>query len=94
MNLPLGQLRLRISGSAGGHNGMKSIISYLGTQDFPRLRIGIGKPELSNDFLSHVLGEFSLLELSTLEHTLEKVIEVVNISINRGIEYAMNICNN
>ena len=43
MDLPLGRIRMRLSGSAGGHNGMKSIISHLGTQDFPRLRIGIGK---------------------------------------------------
>ncbi|HEY9645544.1 MAG TPA: aminoacyl-tRNA hydrolase, partial [Chroococcidiopsis sp.] len=49
MDLPLGKLRMRLSGSAGGHNGMKSAIAHLGTQDFPRLRIGIGSPKLTSD---------------------------------------------
>ena len=74
MDLPLGKLRLRPSGSAGGHNGIKSIISHLGTQNFPRLRLGIGrgtKPftddmttvsKASQNVTNHVLGGFSALE--------------------------------
>lgn len=62
MDLPLGRIRLRLTGSAGGHNGMKSIISHLGTQDFPRLRIGIGAPRQAGAdqaVVSHVLGTFA-----------------------------------
>ena len=64
MDLPLGKIRLRLSGSAGGHNGMKSAIAHLSTQNFPRLRIGIGRPQgtiIGDDpaAVSHVLGRFS-----------------------------------
>ncbi len=70
MDLPLGKTRLRLSGSAGGHNGMKSTIAHLSTQNFPRLRIGIGKPKgtANNDdseTVSHVLGRFSAGENQT-----------------------------
>ena len=61
LDLPLGKIRLRLSGSAGGHNGMKSIISHLGTQNFPRVRIGIGKSTGEKDTISHVLGKFSAI---------------------------------
>jgi peptidyl-tRNA hydrolase, PTH1 family len=94
MDLPLGRLRLRLSGSAKGHNGMKSTISHLGTQDFPRLRIGIGKPKSMSDSISHVLGRFDLGELPVVEQSLIHVRQAITISFNRGIEFTMNQCNN
>ena len=98
MDLPLGKTRLRLSGSAGGHNGMKSAIAHLGTQNFPRLRIGIGKPKnaASNDehgTVSHVLGRFSAAENQMVSVVLQFVGECVELSLNSGVEKAMNVCN-
>jgi PTH1 family peptidyl-tRNA hydrolase len=75
MDLPLGRLRLRASGSAGGHNGLRSAISHLGTQDFPRLRMGIGAPaddplERKARTIGHVLGRFSPAERPLLNDVL------------------------
>ncbi|KAB8335284.1 aminoacyl-tRNA hydrolase [Scytonema tolypothrichoides VB-61278] len=98
MDLPLGKTRLRLSGSAGGHNGMKSAIAHLGTQNFPRLRIGIGKPKnaASHDehgTVSHVLGRFSGAENQIVPVVLQFVMECVELSLNSGVEKAMNVCN-
>ncbi|MBP5972541.1 aminoacyl-tRNA hydrolase [Brasilonema sp. CT11] len=98
MDLPLGKTRLRLSGSAGGHNGMKSAIAHLGTQNFPRLRIGIGKPKnaASNDehgTVSHVLGRFSAAENQMVSVVLQFVGECVELSLKQGVEKAMNVCN-
>lgn len=75
MDLPFGQLRLKALGGAGGHNGMKSIIRELGTQGFPRLKIGIGKALDSH--VDHVLGSFSQAEQTELEEILEKAVTCV-----------------
>ena len=98
MDLPLGKTRLRLSGSAGGHNGMKSTISHLNTQNFPRLRIGIGKPnDVSNsdksESISHVLGKFSADESQLISLVLQFVVECVEFSLKQGVEKAMNRCN-
>jgi peptidyl-tRNA hydrolase, PTH1 family len=97
MDLPIGKTRLRLSGSAGGHNGMKSAIAHLSTQEFPRLRIGIGKPkDAANDdsnTVSHVLGRFSATENQLMSLVLEFVVECVELSIKQGVEKAMNTCN-
>jgi PTH1 family peptidyl-tRNA hydrolase len=98
MDLPLGKTRLRLSGSAGGHNGMKSTISHLSTQTFPRLRIGIGKPKGAannddTDTVSHVLGRFSATETKLMSLVLQFVVECVELSIKQGVEKAMNRCN-
>ena len=99
MDLPLGKTRLRLSGSAGGHNGMKSSISHLGSQNFPRLRIGIGKPKNfvntsdHKNTVSHVLGRFSAVENQILPELLQFVVECVEISLKEGVEKAMNRCN-
>ncbi len=95
MDLPLGKTRLRLSGSAGGHNGMKSTISHLNTQNFPRLRIGIGKPNDSenSESISHVLGKFSAAETQLISVLLQFVVECVELSLKQGVEKAMNRCN-
>ena len=97
MDLPLGKIRLRKSGSAGGHNGMKSAIAHLGTQNFPRLRIGIGKPEAAikdASTVSYVLGRFSPGENQIVSQALQLVLEAVELSIKQGVELAMNRYNN
>ncbi|MBF2063035.1 MAG: aminoacyl-tRNA hydrolase [Calothrix sp. C42_A2020_038] len=97
MDLPLGKTRLRLSGSAGGHNGMKSTIAHLGTDNFPRLRIGIGRPknEVVEDTgtISHVLGRFNATESQLMEEVLDFVVENVELCIKQGVEKAMNRCN-
>ena len=98
MDLPLGKTRLRLSGSAGGHNGMKSAIAHLSSQNFPRLRIGIGKPKgaVNNDdsgTISHVLGRFSAGENQLMSLVLQFVIECIELSLKQGVEKAMNRCN-
>lgn len=98
MDLPLGKLRLRLSGSAGGHNGMKSAIAHLGTDKFPRLRIGIGKPQgvsaNDKDTISHVLGKFSMEESELMNRVLKLVIEAMEVSQKEGVEKAMSLYNN
>jgi PTH1 family peptidyl-tRNA hydrolase len=93
MDLPLGKLRLRLSGSAGGHNGIKSIISHLGQQNFPRLRIGIGKSNHKQETISHVLGKFSQSETKVVSQVLELVREAIEFSLTQGIEKTMSIYN-
>jgi len=86
--LPLGKLRFRPDGTAGGHNGMQSVIDQLGTQEIPRLRIGIG--ETSGSMVSHVLGRFGAEELPELEAALERAVEAIAFAQNRGLQAAMN----
>ncbi len=87
-HLPLGTLRFRRSGSAGGHNGVKSIIAHLGTQDFDRLRIGIG--DQFNDPVSFVLSKFSKKELTVLEDILPEAYNGIKLWLTSGIDNAMN----
>jgi PTH1 family peptidyl-tRNA hydrolase len=98
MDLPMGKLRLRQSGSAGGHNGMKSAIAHLGTQNFPRLRIGIGAAKtptgFEKDAVSHVLGQFSKTEAQILAEVLDLVLRAIELSLNDGIAKAMSLYNN
>jgi peptidyl-tRNA hydrolase, PTH1 family len=97
MDLPLGKIRLRQSGSAGGHNGMKSAIAHLGSQNFPRLRIGIGAPkegEPDKQVISHVLGRFSSNEERLLPEVLNLIRDAVEMSLKQGIPKAMSLYNN
>jgi peptidyl-tRNA hydrolase, PTH1 family len=97
MDLPLGKTRLRLSGSAGGHNGMKSIISHVATDNFPRLRIGIGRPKNEKvedaGAISHVLGKFNASENKLMTDVLDFVVQVVELCVKQGVEKAMNQCN-
>jgi len=95
MDLPLGRLRLRLSGSAGGHNGMKSTIAHLGTQDFPRLRLGIGRPRaVSGETVSHVLGKFAPDEAPTVQTLLRLSVETIERSLVDGVAKAASLYNN
>lgn len=93
LDLPVGRLRLRLSGSAGGHNGMKSAIAHLGTQNFPRLRIGIGKSETDKDTISHVLGKFSPQESQLMAEVLQLAADAVELALKQGVEKAMSLYN-
>lgn len=96
MDLPVGRLRLRLAGSAGGHNGMKSIISHLGTQDFPRLRLGIGSraDEAPKDaVISHVLGRFSAAERQAMDAVVATAMDAIDLSLQQGVEKAMSLYN-
>lgn len=93
LDLPLGKIRLRLSGSAGGHNGMKSIISHLGTQNFPRVRIGIGKSTGEKDTISHVLGKFSSTEAPIVGEVIYLVNDAIEMSLKQGMEKAMSLYN-
>ena len=93
LDLPLGRLRLRLSGSAGGHNGMKSVISHLGTQNFPRLRVGIGKAEGKLETVSHVLGRFTPEEQPLVEQAMTKAVTMVEHSLREGLEKTMSLYN-
>ena len=89
--LPLGRLRARKSGSAGGHNGLKSVIECLGTKDFARLRVGVGRGpgELAN----HVLGRFRPEEQDVISAAVLRAADATEVFIARGIEPAMNAFN-
>jgi PTH1 family peptidyl-tRNA hydrolase len=91
--LPLGRLRIRQKGSAGGHNGMKSIIQHLGTEHFPRLRVGIGNTDLPGEMVDHVLGKFSNSERSELEKAVERAVLAVCHIRDHGLQDAMTLFN-
>ena len=96
MDLPLGRLRLRFKGSAGGHNGMKSTIAHLGTPDFPRLRIGIGSPrqgDRKSETVSHVLSKFAPEEQETMQEAIEQSLYILETILRKGWDLAMNRCN-
>lgn len=89
LDLPLGKLRLRAQGSSGGHHGMESIISRIGTSDFPRVRVGIGRPTPDAD-IDHVLGEFDKSERKVMDETFARAADAVTIWLADGIDMAMN----
>ena len=89
VNLPLGRLRLRRSGSAGGHNGLKSIIQYLGGE-FPRLRIGVGRGDLRWDLADHVLATFERDEHDAVNQAIGRAADAVEVVVDVGVEVAMN----
>ncbi len=91
--LPLGKIRLRPGGSAGGHNGLKSLIACLGTDQFIRLRIGIAPEHPLSDARNFVLEKFSKGDLETVEQTLSRCVEVVRSVIRDGIEKSMAVYN-
>lgn len=93
IDLDVGKLRIRAKGSAGGHNGMKNIIAHLGTQVFPRIRVGVGAKPKDWDLADYVLGRFPKEELPEIEAGRETACEAVKIIVSQGVEAAMNRIN-
>jgi len=91
ISLPPGRLRIRSDGSAGGHNGIKSIIAEIGTQDFPRVKIGVGgKAHPDQDLADHVLSGFSASEEKALVSALERAADAALTVIDKGVPEAAN----
>lgn len=90
ISLAPGQLRIRAKGSAGGHNGIKSIIAHLGTQEFPRVKVGIGEKPPRMDLADYVLGHFSSGEKKIMEEAAKEAADAICEIVNVGIEQAMN----
>jgi len=97
LDLPLGKIRIRERGSSGGHNGLKSIIARLGTQDFPRIRVGISLAEGSDgaaapevDAVEHVLSDFNAGEKAVLSEVYPRVAAAIHCILEEGIAAAMN----
>ncbi len=90
LDLPLGTIRLRPSGGSAGHRGLRSIFEHLGSQDFPRLRIGIGRPPGRMDPSNYVLHDFNDAERPILSETLDRAAEALRAYAAEGIEVAMN----
>ena len=97
LDLPLGKIRLRPGGGSGGHKGMKSIISVLKSEEFPRLRVGIGHPQvegLSNTdedvIVSYVLSDFTPQEEELIKPVIASVAEAIDCFLNQGMEVAMS----
>ncbi|MGJ7045273.1 aminoacyl-tRNA hydrolase [Thermoanaerobacterium thermosulfurigenes] len=90
-DLDVGKIRVRKKGSAGGHNGMKSIIYILNSEDFPRVRLGIGKPK--GDMIQHVLGRFEERDMDIVANSIDNAANAVLDIIENGVEHAMNLYN-
>lgn len=93
VDLDPGRLRIRAKGSAGGHNGMKSIISCIGTEDFARVRIGVGKKPEGWDLADHVLGRIPKEEFPLFREACEKAADAVRLIITDGVQKAQNMYN-
>ena len=90
ISLEPGQLRIRKKGSAGGHNGIKSIIAHLGTQEFPRIKVGVGAKPDRMDLADYVLGHFSQIESRVMDDAAKEAGQAAQAMILDGIEAAMN----
>ncbi|AEJ38411.1 peptidyl-tRNA hydrolase [Sulfobacillus acidophilus TPY] len=90
LDLPLGRIRIRAHGSSGGHNGIKSIIQALGTDRFPRMRLGISRPPASMPVIDWVLAPFSADERRVLQDTIARAVEALDGIGQEGLEWAMS----
>jgi PTH1 family peptidyl-tRNA hydrolase len=96
LDLPMGKIRLRLGGSSGGHKGIDSIISHIGTQDFYRVRVGIGRPATENPpakeeaVIDYVLNDFTVEEKKAIDEAIPKVSEAIALLLIKGINAAMN----
>ena len=93
VDIPLGQIRIRKDGGPGTHKGMQSIVEEIGTNRFPRLRVGIGAESAGPDIVRHVLSPFRRSEKALLEESLDRAREAVDMIIAGDIERAMNVYN-
>ena len=92
-NLPLGKLRLRSKGSAGGQKGLEDILRRLGTEEVPRLRLGIGPPPPGRDLAGYVLSRFAKDEQPIMAETVKRAAEAAAAWVQKGLESAMNVYN-
>ena len=90
ISLEVGQLRIRRKGSAGGHNGIKNIIAHLGTQEFPRIKVGVGDKPPRMDLADYVLSRFSKEDREKMEQAFKDAAEAVEVMIAEGPDAAMN----
>jgi PTH1 family peptidyl-tRNA hydrolase len=90
LDLPQGTIRLRPQGSSGGHRGIESIIEHLGTREFPRLRVGIGRPPGRMEPKAYVLQDFTAAELEVMEEVYQRAMVAVEALIQEGVKEAMN----
>ncbi len=90
VNLDTGQLRIREKGSAGGHNGIKNIIAHLGTQEFPRIRVGVGEKPPGYDLADYVLGHFSKAEQAQMEDGFDRAADAARMIVAGDIGGAMS----
>lgn len=89
--LPLGKLRIRAGGSAGGHNGLKNIIAHLGTDQFPRIRVGVGAPaHPEHEMVDWVIGNFTSDEKKVVEEMIGKALDAAECLIEKGVSEAQN----
>ncbi|WP_283729939.1 aminoacyl-tRNA hydrolase [Bacillus cereus] len=93
LDIPVGKLRLRMKGSAGGHNGVKSTISHLGTQEFQRIRMGIDRPKNGMKVVDYVLGRFTSEEIPDVNHSIEKAADACEEWLNKSFLQIMNTFN-
>lgn len=90
VSLDVGQLRIRKKGSAGGHNGIKNIISELGTDVFPRIKVGVGEKPRQYDLVDYVLGHFSKAEREIMKEGYDRAVGAVEMILSEGLNPAMN----
>jgi len=90
LDLPFGAIRLRERGGAGGHNGMRSIVDRMGSGDFPRLRVGVGRPPGRMDPAAFVLRDFEANEQAELPQVLDRAVDAIETFVSDGIAVAMN----
>lgn len=94
LDIPVGKLRLRMKGSAGGHNGVKSTIAHLGTQEFQRIRMGIDRPKNGMKVVDYVLGRFTVDEMPEVERAIEKSADACEEWLKNPFLQVMNTFNN
>ncbi|WP_447977832.1 aminoacyl-tRNA hydrolase [Candidatus Nitrospira bockiana] len=90
VDLPVGRLRFKRTGGSGGHNGIRSVCEALGTGEFFRLRVGVGRPAPGEDTADYVLAPFRAEEVSVIEAALEQAVDALACAVQEGIETAMN----
>ena len=90
ISLPLGKLRIRASGSAGGHNGIKNIIAHLGTDAFPRIKVGVGAPQREDGLVDWVIGSFTASERKVVDAAIDKALDAAACVIEKGVSEAQN----
>ncbi len=92
-SLDLGRLRIRVKGSAGGHNGIKNIISHMGSQEFPRVKVGVGEKPPGWDLADYVLSRFRDDEMNDVKEAVKEGVTAVEAMLSEGLQPAMNLFN-